>query len=148
MYSTTTIMGRITRDLELETTPNSRSVCSFSVAVDRRYQKQGEERKADFYRVVAWGSQAEFLTKYFGKGRMVLVQGEMQSRSYTDNDGIKRIVWELIADRISFTGEKTTGGGDAPSNAPTPQSAPPQPQPTPPCSTDFGTAVTDDDYPF
>lgn len=145
MYSTTTIMGRITHDLELKTTTSNRSVCTFSVAVDRRYQKQGEERKADFYRVVAWGSQAEFICKYFGKGKMVLVQGEMQSRPYTDKDGINRTAWELIADRISFTGEKATSGSEIPpATSPTPS----QPQLTPPCSTDFGTAVTDDDYPF
>lgn len=143
MFSNTTIMGRITHDLELKTTPNGRNVCSFSVAVDRRYQKQGEERKADFYQVVAWGSQAEFVTKYFGKGKMVLVQGEMQSRTY-EKDGTAHRVWELIADRISFTGEKTA----TQSSAPAATSQPTEPQPQPVNNNDFGASVTDDDYPF
>lgn len=145
MFSNTTIMGRITHDLELKTTPNGRNVCSFSVAVDRRYQKQGEERKADFYQVVAWGSQAEFVTRYFGKGKMVLIQGEMQCRTY-EKDGTTHRVWELIADRISFTGEKAATQSSAPAVAlqPTEQQA----QPQPPYNNDFGASVTDDDYPF
>lgn len=145
MFSNTTIMGRITHDPELKTTPNGRNVCTFSVAVDRRYQKQGEERKADFYQVVAWGSQAEFVTKYFGKGKMVLVQGEMQSRTY-EKDGTTHRVWELIADRISFTGEKATTQSSAP--AATSQPTEQQEQPQPSYNNDFGATVTDDDYPF
>lgn len=145
MFSNTTIMGRITHDLELKTTTNNRNVCTFSVAVDRRYQKQGEERKADFFQVVAWGSQAEFITKYFGKGRMVLVQGEMQSRTY-EKDGVTHRVWELLADRISFTGEKAATQNSAPVAASQPAEQQAQSQPS--YNNDFGASVTDDDYPF
>ena len=100
------IMGRITRDLELKTTPSGVTVCQFCVAVDRNYQKKGEERKADFFNVVAWREKAEFVTKYFGKGRMILIEGEMQTRQYTDKNGNPATWYELIAENIYFTGEK------------------------------------------
>ncbi len=68
MYNRIILMGRITNDLELKTTPQGVSVCSFRIAVDRRYQVKGEEKKTDFFNIVAWRQHAEFVTKYFGKG--------------------------------------------------------------------------------
>mgnify|MGYP001133585871 FL=1 len=68
MYNKTILMGRITHDLELKTTPSGANVCSFQIAVDRRYQQKGEERKADFFTVVTWRQQAEFVHRYFAKG--------------------------------------------------------------------------------
>ena len=77
MYNKVIMMGRIVADPELKTTPQGVSVCSFRIAVDRRFQQKGEERKSDFFNVVAWRQQGEFVAKYFGKGRMILVDGEL-----------------------------------------------------------------------
>ena len=120
------LMGRITHDLELKTTPNGVSVCSFSIAVDRRYQVKGEEKKTDFFNIVAWRQSAEFVTRYFAKGRMILVEGELQTRSYVDKNGITVRVVEVVADQLCFTGEKTNNGGtgsynDAPYGEPPPE---------------------------
>ena len=79
MYNKVILMGRITHDLELKTTPSGANVCSFSIAVDRRFQQKGEEKKSDFFNIVAWRQQADFVTRYFGKGRMILVEGELQN---------------------------------------------------------------------
>ena len=69
MYNKVILMGRITHDLELKTTPSGANVCSFSIAVDRRFQQKGEEKKSDFFNIVAWRQQAEFVSKYFQKGK-------------------------------------------------------------------------------
>lgn len=121
------LMGRITHELELKTTPNGVSVCSFSIAVDRRYQVKGEEKKTDFFNIVAWRQNAEFVTRYFAKGRMILVEGELQTRSYVDKNGITVRVVEVVADQLCFTGEKATNNGgtgaynDAPYGEPPPE---------------------------
>ena len=81
------MMGRIVNELELKTTPSGATVCSFRIAVDRNYQKKGEERKSDFFNVVAWRATAEFINRFFGKGRMIMIEGEMQTRQYTDKNG-------------------------------------------------------------
>jgi single-strand DNA-binding protein len=107
MFNKVILMGRICHDLELKTTPAGVSVCSFRVAVDRNYQVKGEERKADFFNIVAWRSTAEFVSKYFGKGRMILVDGELQTRQYVDNKTNATVnVVEVVADSVKFTGEK------------------------------------------
>ena len=79
MYNKVILMGRITHDLELRTTPTGANVCTFSIAVDRRFQQKGEEKKSDFFNIVAWRQQADFVTRYFSKGRMILVEGELQT---------------------------------------------------------------------
>lgn len=113
------LMGRITHDLELKTTPSGVSVCSFSIAVDRRFQAKGEEKKTDFFNIVTWRQQAEFVTRYFAKGRMILVEGELQTRSYVDKNGQNVRVVEIVADQVCFTGEKANGtGGNTYSDAP------------------------------
>ena len=103
------LMGRLTNEPELRSTQSGLSVCQFTVAVDR-YSKDGES-KADFIPCVAWRQTAEFISRYFGKGRMIAVQGSLQVRSY-DKNGEKRYVTELIVDRAHFTGEKKNDGGD------------------------------------
>ncbi len=105
MFNKTILMGRICNDLELKTTPNGTSVLSFRIAVDRAYQTKGEERKTDFFYVVAWRSTAEFIAKYFSKGRMILVEGELQTRQYQDKNGVTQRIVELIAQSVTFTGE-------------------------------------------
>ncbi|MCL1789213.1 MAG: single-stranded DNA-binding protein [Oscillospiraceae bacterium] len=106
MFNKVILMGRICHDLELKTTPTGVSVLSFRIAVDRNYQVKGEERKADFFNVVAWRSTAEFISKYFGKGRMIMVDGELQTRQYVDKNNITQNIVEIVADTIHFTGEK------------------------------------------
>ncbi len=166
MYNKVIMMGRIVNDLELKTTPTGVSVCSFRIAVDRRFQTKGEERKSDFFNVVAWRQQAEFLTRYFSKGKMILVEGEMTTRQYTDKNGNPNTWYEIVADRLSFTGEKATGGaggygggyGAPPPEEPAqygggysaPQSAPasqPAQQASQTPAPDFSNADSDD-YPF
>ena len=107
------LMGRLTRDPELKTTPNGVNVCSFGIAVDRRYQTKGEEKKADFFNIVAWRQAGEFVSRYFKKGNMILVEGELQTRQYTNKDGINVTVTEIIAEHLSFTGEKISESSPA-----------------------------------
>lgn len=119
------LMGRITHDLELKTTQSGISVCSFSIAVDRRFQTKGEEKKTDFFNIVTWRQQAEFVTRYFAKGRMILVEGELQTRSYVDKNGQNVRVVEIVADQVCFTGEKANGGGGGNYNNDVPYGDPP-----------------------
>ena len=86
------ITGRLVADPELKRTQNDTPVCSFNVAVDRIYSK---EKEVDFFTVVCWRQTAEFVAKYFAKGRKILVEGEMQSRKYTDKEGNNRTAWEV-----------------------------------------------------
>lgn len=106
MLNACILMGRLTADPELRTTQSGKSVASFSMAVERDFQQDGE-RKADFIDVVAWRGTAEFICKYFRKGRMIAIQGRIQTRTYTDKDENKRKAVEVVADKVSFTGEKT-----------------------------------------
>lgn len=140
MYNKVILMGRITHDLELKTTPSGANVCSFSIAVDRRFQQKGEDRKADFFNVIAWRQRAEFVTCYFGKGRMILVEGELQNRSYEDKNGSTVRVTEVIAERLSFTGEskQSVAAQTAQSVAQTGAGA----------GVPVGTEGAEDDYPF
>ena len=113
MLNTVILMGRLVSDPELKTTGTGISVTSFRIAVDRSYVKQGEERKADFFDIVCWRNQAEFVCRYFGTGSLIAVQGQLQSRTYQAKDGSNRYVVEVVADTISFTGERreNAGGG-------------------------------------
>jgi single-strand DNA-binding protein len=105
MYNKVILMGRICHDLELKTTPNGVPVLSFRMAVERGYQPKGEERKADFFSIVAWRNVAEFISRYFYKGRMILIEGELQTRQYTDKNNTARDVVEIIVENARFTGE-------------------------------------------
>lgn len=106
------LMGRLTKDPELRyTSNNNTAVCSFSLAVDRRFSKPGEERKADFFNIVAWRNQAEFCSKYFTKGLRVVVVGNLQNRSWDDNDGKKHYITEVIADEVYFAESRKSEGG-------------------------------------
>ena len=105
------MMGRLVNDPELKTTPNGITTCSFRIAVDRNYQKKGEEKTTDFFNVVAWRGTAEFICRYFSKGRMILIEGEMQTRKYTDKNGNPAKWYEIMVDNAFFTGEKSNNGG-------------------------------------
>lgn len=109
-YNRVILMGRITHDLELRTTQSGISMCSFQMAVDRRFQTKGEERKSDFFRIVTWRQTADFVTRYFRKGSMILVEGELQTDTYTDKNGNTVNAVQVVAEQVSFTGEKANGG--------------------------------------
>lgn len=105
------IMGRLTADPELRTTQSGISVCSFTIAVDR-YRKD-KESKADFIRCVAWRQSAEFISRYFSKGKMIAIEGSIQVDNYTDKDGNKRQQTNVIVNKAHFCGDKSGGSGTA-----------------------------------
>lgn len=96
------LLGRVTRDMELRHTQTGTPVTSFSLAVDRGYKGQDGEQNTDFVECVAWRGTAEFAAKHFGKGRAAVVEGHLQVRSYTDKDGKKRNITEVVVDNMSF----------------------------------------------
>ena len=101
MLNVVVLSGRLTQDPELKTTPNGISVCSFSIAVERRF-RSGEERQSDFINIVTWRSSAEFVSKYFKKGQMIAIRGSIQTRRYQDKDGNNRNAFEVVADEVQF----------------------------------------------
>ena len=105
-YNLSIIIGRMTKSVELKTTQNGTSTCSFTVAVDRAFKNANGEKVTDFINCVAWRGQAEFISKYFTKGSVIGVQGNIQTRSYTDKEGNKRTVTEILVDRAFFVGGK------------------------------------------
>ena len=113
MLNKVILMGRFTRDPELRSTPQGVSTCAFSIAVDRNFVRQGEERKADFINCVAWRQTAEFISKYFKKGSMVALEGSIQTRSWDDTDGKKRYATEVIVSQVYFAESKRDAQSDA-----------------------------------
>ena len=112
MLNHITIMGRLTRDPELRRTGSGVAVASFTVAVDRDFSpKDGGEKETDFIDCVAWRQTGEFVSKYFTKGRMAVVSGRLQIRSWTDKDGNKRRTAEIVADNVYFGDSKRDGDG-------------------------------------
>ena len=103
------LMGRLTRDPELRRTGSGVAVASFTLAVDRDYAAQGAERETDFVDIVAWRSTAEFVSKYFTKGRMAVVSGRLQIRNWQDKDGNKRRSAEVVANDVYFGDSKRDG---------------------------------------
>ncbi|MGE4282131.1 MAG: single-stranded DNA-binding protein [Clostridia bacterium] len=106
MLNKVMLMGRLTKDPELRYTASNVAVCSFTIAVDRNFVKQGEQKQADFIQVVAWRNSAEFVSKYFTKGRMIVVVGSLQTRTWDDQEGKRRYVTEVIADETYFADSK------------------------------------------
>lgn len=109
MLNCAVIMGRLVADPELKKTPSGVSVTKFTVAVDRGYVKEGEERKADFINVVVWRQAAEFVCRYFTKGSMIAIQGAIETGSY-EKDGVKHYTFEIKADNVSFCEGKKSDG--------------------------------------
>ena len=104
------LIGNLTADPELKQTAQGTSVCSFTLAINRRFQRNADQGQptADFISVVAWRERAEFVAKYFKKGRPLLVCGQLQSRSWTDAQGNKRYATEVVADEITFVENKNS----------------------------------------
>lgn len=159
MLNIVALIGRLTHDPELKTTPNGVSVCSFRIACERSYSSKGEERKADFFTITAWRQTAEFVCKYFQKGSMIAVGGSLQTRQYQDQQGSNRTVVEIVANNVSFCGgkaeekpatasyEKQTENHVREANAA--RSAPQQPQSYAQGSTDDFAEISDaDEIPF
>mgnify|MGYP003289930670 CR=1 FL=1 len=146
MLNCVTLMGRLVADPELRTTTTGKSVATFRIAVDRSFVRQGEQRQADFIPIVAWENTANFVCRYFTKGSMIAIQGQLQSRSYEDNNGAKRTAYEVIAREVSFCGSKAESGTSAtpaaqvaPAVAPSFQTA---------TANDFEEITDDEDLPF
>ena len=111
------LVGNMTADPELKQTTGGVSVCSFSIAVNRRFAKpeQGQQN-VDFINIVTWRQSAEFVSRYFKKGNPILICGQLQTRNWTDTQGQKRYATEVVADEVSFVGN-ATAGGTAPTGA-------------------------------
>ncbi len=106
MLNSVIMMGRLTADPELRQTPQGVNVCSFTIAVDRSFVKQGEQRQADFFDVVAWRGQADFVSRFFRKGQMIAVQGRMETRTYDDKNGVRRKAYTIVAESLHFADSK------------------------------------------
>lgn len=102
------LMGRLTKDPELRMTGNQIPVCTFTIAVDRKFKNASGERQVDFVPAIAWRKTAELISQHFTKGRMIAVVGSIQVRSWDDKEGNKRYATEVIVDEFSFTGESKT----------------------------------------
>lgn len=100
------LMGRLTADPELRYSSSSVPICRFTIAVDRPYVKQGEERQADFFRIVTWRSTAEFVSRYFKKGVRILVEGWLKNNNYDDNQGAKHYSVDVQAENVYFADGK------------------------------------------
>ena len=105
-------MGRLTKDPELRRTPSGTAVATFSIAVDRDFKGKDGERETDFIDIVAWRQTAEFVSKHFTKGRMAVVEGRLQIRDYTNKDGQKRRIAEIVADNIYVGDSKRNNDGE------------------------------------
>lgn len=128
------LCGRLTADVELKSTQTGISVCSFTLAVNRKYQKDGEQT-ADFINCVAWRQTAEFISRYFKKGNSLCVTGEIQTRNFTDQSGAKRYVTEVLVDDARFVDGKNEGSQTASEE-------------TQIASTEFETITDDESFPF
>ena len=116
------LIGRLTKDVELRyTQTNNTAVASFSLAVNRKFVKPGEERQADFFNIIAWNKLAENISKYLFKGNQVAISGRLETRSWDDPNGQKHYVTEVIAEEIDFIGSKNKQNNEAILNSPTPK---------------------------
>ncbi len=142
------LVGRLARDPELRTTQSGTAVVSFTVACDRRFAKQGEERQADFISCVAWGKTAEFVSRYFTKGMRIALDGRIQTRSWDDQNGQKRYATEVVAEDVEFAQSKNeSGGGFSGAPAYSAPISPAMPQ-APSADIDGFMPVEEEDLPF
>ena len=170
MLNKVILMGRLTADPELRQTPSGVSTCQITVAVNRNYTSQDGERQTDFITVVAWRQTAEFISRYFTKGKMIIVEGNLRTRTYDDKryPDVRHYVTEVYADNVQFgetkAASQTSGGGYAPQQFAQPQYSQPavqqqpqydSPQQNAPAPTvsfgdlgDFEEVIGDGDLPF
>lgn len=107
MLNRVVLMGRIVNNLEVKQTQSGVACLTFTVAVERNFKDANGEYQADFITCVAWKEKAEFINRYFGKGAMIAIEGQLRSRTYEDKNGSKHYVTEVYVDSASFTGEKS-----------------------------------------
>ncbi|MBQ7958527.1 MAG: single-stranded DNA-binding protein [Oscillospiraceae bacterium] len=148
MLNKVIIMGRLTADPELRQTPSNISTCTFTVACDRNFVGQGQEKQADFITVVAWRQTAEFVSRYFKKGSMIVVEGGLRTRTYNDKryPDVKHYVMEVLADQVYFGESKkseSTGNYVENRNFQAPKQEAPAPMPE---NTDTLTIGNTDDF--
>lgn len=153
MLNVVALMGRLVADPELRHIPNGTATCTFRIAVDRSFVRAGEERKADFIDIVVWRQTAEFVCKYFRKGNLIAVDGSIQTRNYEDKQGNKRTAFEVVANNVHFTGERSSGGqgGYSAPAAPAPAARPASAEPVSYAvgsADDFAVIDDNDDIPF
>lgn len=120
MLNRVVLMGRLTATPELKQTTGGVSVTSFTIACDRNFADKSGNRACDFINIVAWRSTAEFVCKYFAKGRMMALEGSIQTRNYEDKQGNKRTAFEVVADQVYFADSKQSGERSSSPNFPTP----------------------------
>lgn len=128
MLNNVVLMGRITKDPELKTTPGGIPVCTFTIAVERSYVKQGQEKQTDFIEISVWRNTAEFVCRNFAKGNMIAVRGELQTRKFVDKNGNNRTAYEVLASDVFFCGSKQKTAQDG--------------------AEDFAVVADDEDIPF
>ena len=158
MLNVVALMGRLVADPELRHTPQGVSVTTFTIAVDRSFVRQGEQRQADFIDIVCWRSSAEFVCKYFQKGSLIAVNGSIQTRTYQDKNGNNRTAIEIVANNVNFAAPKSANAapmGDAGYGAPTAAPAPrpaaqaaPAPSYSAGSNDDFALIEDEGDLPF
>lgn len=134
MLNKVILMGRLTKDPEIKSSMQGKSISTFTLAVDRGYVKPGEERQADFINIVTFNSTADFVARYFEKGQLVSICGRLQTRTWEDNEGKRRYATEVIADEVHFAESKKETTESVPQNTQAPQG--------------FDVTVEDDDLPF
>lgn len=143
------LMGRLTRDPELRRTQSGVAVTSFSLAVDRDFKSQSGEKETDFIDIVAWRGTAEFVSKYFTKGRMAVVEGRLQIRDWTDRDGGKRRSAEVVAENIYFGDSKRDAVPAVDYGTPPPYGVPAAASHIPAAASDFAEISEEDgELPF
>lgn len=150
MFNKAILIGRLTADPELKQTPNGIAVCSFCVAVDRRFSGRDSEKKTDFINITSWRQQAEFVSRYFHKGDPIGVEGSIQTRNYEDKNGNKRTAVEVVTDNVFFVGGKSSGGSNAGTSGYTARPAQPAADTAyaSGAASDFEEVETDNDLPF
>ena len=137
------LMGNLVADPELKQTQTGIAVTSFTIAVSRKFSRDASQQQTDFINIVCWRSTAEFVTKYFSKGKSILVCGSLQTRNWTDQQGQKHYITEVVADEVSFVERKSDGA-----SAPAMNNAEPAPYSNASKDTDFEEMATDEDLPF
>ena len=153
MLNRVILMGRLTRDPEHKQTASGASVCRFSLAINRQFaNKETGERETDFVECDAWRGTADFIARYFAKGNMILVEGELRNNNYTDNNGVKHYGMRVLVNNASFCESKNSDGQQNSAPAPAPQAAA-QPQASAPAQSiddiaEFEELLSDGEVPF
>lgn len=153
MINSVVLQGRLVADPELRTTTTGKSVCRFRIAVDRSHSKQGEDKKADFLPIVSWENTATFISRYFSKGSMIVLQGSITTQSYEGKDGSKKTAFEVLAREVHFCGSKQENTSAPSTQYPTNAASQAEDKPSAPTqqafmSGDFEEIPDDEDPPF